>query len=140
MDIVRSLAAVVLALAPAAAGAGTPTIPKAFLGEWNADVSQCGKGTDESFLYIEPHRVSYWESSGPVRAAVARGRELALILELSGEGEAWLSATQFELSPDGNELVWETTSGDKFVRFRCPSSKERPNHSFKPNGNLIRFR
>ncbi|GHA77501.1 hypothetical protein GCM10007067_13680 [Lysobacter bugurensis] len=132
MDIVRTLAVLALALAPVIAAAGGSAIPHRFLGEWNPDVSQCGKGTDESLLYIEPRRVRFWESSGPVRAAVARGRELALILELSGEGEVWLSATQFDLSRDGNELVWETTSGEKFVRFRCPSAKERPNNSSKP--------
>ena len=132
MGICRILSIASVALVPTIADASTPSIPKPFLGEWSADLSQCGKGTDESFLYVEPRKVSFWESSGPVRAAVVRGRELALILELSGEGEVWLSATQFELSPDGNALIWEADSGTQLVRFRCPGSRERPNNSFKP--------
>ena len=120
-----------LILVPAIASAGIPTIPKEFLGEWNADLSQCGKGTEESFLMMEPHQVSFWESSGPVRAAIVLDRELALILELFGEGERWLSATQFELSADGKVLTWESSSGEKFVRFLCSTSRERPNNSFK---------
>ena len=115
-----------LALSTTISAANDPTIPKSFLGEWNADISQCGKGTDESFLLLEPHRVSFWESTGPVIAAFLRGNELALILELSGEGEVWLSATKFELSLDGSTLTSETIPGEEFVRYRCPTSASAP--------------
>ncbi|MFC0682864.1 hypothetical protein ACFFGH_33955 [Lysobacter korlensis] len=132
MKIVRLLSTAALLLVSASTAAHDAVIPGRFLGEWNADPSQCGKGTEDSFLLIEPRRVSYWESSGPVRAVVVRGRELALILELSGEGETWLSATQFELSEDGKQLSWERASGEPFVRFRCPSPRHRSNNSSKP--------
>ena len=132
MQAVKLLSTFALVLASASSAAHDSVIPDRFLGEWNADLSQCGKGTEDSFLLIEPRRVSYWESSGPVRAVVVRGQELALILELSGEGETWLSATQFELPQDGKQLAWEHASGEPFVRFRCPNPRQRSNNSSKP--------
>ena len=112
------------------AGAAEPVIPPAFVGEWNANPAKCGAREDESFLKIEPHYVYFWESSGPVRASVTRGRELALILELNGEGETWLSTHEFVLSAHGSMLV--TTGGtEHFKRYRC-ASRKRPNKSSKP--------
>ena len=111
-------------------GWAAPPIPRAFVGEWSKDPAKCGESGDESYLRIEAHRFQFWESSGPVRAAVTRGRELAVILELSGEGETWLDARNFVVSAHGSRLV-STTGGERFERFRC-SSGARPNNSSKP--------
>jgi hypothetical protein len=128
------LAILVVAFHPAlAASKNASVIPQQFRGEWHADPSSCGNGEDESFLFIGPRSVTYYESSGPVRAAVVRKRDLALILELSGEGDTWLDTAQFELSPDGKTLTSRVASGDEYIRHLCPNPQERPNKSFKPN-------
>ena len=98
------------------AWAGT-SIPSQFRGEWNEDLKQCGKGENDSFLYIERRKVTFWESQGPVRAAVVRGNELALILELTEPDGTWLETAQFELSADGTKLTSNTSSENNFVRF-----------------------
>ena len=129
LKIALSLAVALSLLLPVRGWAAAP-IPRAFLGEWSKDPAKCGNGGDESYLKIEPRRFQFWESSGPVRAAVTRGRELAVILELNGEGETWLDARQFVISAHGSRLV-STTGGERFERFRC-SSGARPNNSSKP--------
>jgi hypothetical protein len=115
-----------------AASERTQLIPQQFRGEWHAEVSRCGSGEDESFLLIGPTTVTYYESTGPVKAAVMRERALALIIELSGEGETWLATAEFELSPDGRMLTSHAVPGEEYVRYRCSSPQERPNNSFKP--------
>ena len=115
---------------PLEASEGAVVIPAQFRGEWHATLSRCGNSEDESFLFIGPHSVTYFESAGPAKAAVVRKRELALILELSGEGETWLHTEQFELSRDSNTLTSKAFPGESYVRHRCPS--ERSNNSFKP--------
>ena len=113
------------------AWAGT-SIPSQFRGEWNEDLKQCGKGEDDSFLYIERRKVTFWESAGPVRAAVVRGNRIALILELTEPDGTWLGTAQFELSADGTKLTSNTGSENEFVRYRCPHPDQRPNNSFNP--------
>jgi hypothetical protein len=133
MRVVQVFLTLLLALDSAAVWASPPTIPREFRGEWNQQVAQCGKGEDDSYLYLDARRVSFWESFGPVRAAVARGNNLALILELSEEAETWLTTAQFELSADGTKLISAPGTEEEFVRYRCPPKATRPNNSFKPN-------
>jgi hypothetical protein len=63
-----------------------------------------------------------------------RGDEIALIVELSGEGETWLATAKFKLSPDGRMLTDHTSiPGKEIVRYRCSEPVgTRPNSSFKP--------
>jgi hypothetical protein len=99
-------------------------VPDRFVGQWAGSLDDCGSDTDDLALRITPNHVSYWESGGPVKAVVVRGdHEIALILELTGEGETWLSAVTFKLSPDGLRLV-DTSSvpGQEVVRYRCTGS------------------
>ena len=130
MRLVTLVSVALASLLSSDAHAAGAVIPTAFVGEWNANPAKCGTREDESFLKIEPHHVYFWESSGPVRAAVARGRELALILELSGEGETWLSTHEFVLSAHGSMLV-ATGGAENLKRYRC-ASRKRPNNSSKP--------
>jgi hypothetical protein len=58
------------ALASSSVTAAPNTIPREFQGEWREDRANCGKERDESYLEIRPKAVSYYESSGPVQAAV----------------------------------------------------------------------
>jgi hypothetical protein len=131
MRVAVWIAGVTGVLVSSAAIAGSAVIPQEFRGEWREDPANCGKYRDESYLEVGRKTVSYYESSGPVQAAVARGRELALILILSGEGETWLATEFFEIAPDGSWLMTEGTP-EGYKRYRCPTEQERPNNSSKP--------
>ncbi len=130
--------AIVLALALAAPVSASSdsnvAVPARFVGNWAGSPAACGSDADDLVLRLTSRHISYWESTGPIRAAVARGDEIALIAELSGEGETWLSAIKFELSPDGRVLTDRiSVPGKEVVRYRCSGSiGARPNNSFKP--------
>ncbi len=117
------------------AGSDMTTVPDRFVGQWAGSPSSCGSDADDLTLHIAPHHITYWESDGPIKAVVVRGdTEIALIVELSGEGETWLSTAQFTLSQDGGQLIDNTTVlGKDLVRYRCSGSVgTRSNKSFKP--------
>lgn len=123
--MVRSLAITLLLVAlPALASDVLTTIPAQFLGTWTSSLEKCGSYGDDSMLRLESEHISYWESSGSVKTVVVReNNEIAMIAELSGEGETWLGTLQLKLSPDGSSLIDEyTVPGEQIVRYRCPSS------------------
>ena len=128
------LAIALLAPSPASTAADV-AVPERFLGAWASSPASCGSDADDLVLRLAPRHISYWESGGPVRSVVMRGDEIALIVELSGEGETWLAAAKFKLSPDGRMLTDNTSiPGKKIVRYRCSESVGTlPNSSFKPN-------
>ena len=96
------------------------TVPARFVGEWVADLKRCGTDRDDSRLRLDADRVRFHESGGPIRAVVARGEsEIALIAELSGEGETWLACHRFRLSADRERLI-DATGEAEFARYRCP--------------------
>src|SRR5690554_3101204 len=102
----------------AVAGSDMTTVPDRFVGHWTGSPDSCGSDADDLTLRIAPHHITYWESDGPIKAVVVRGdTDIALISELSGEGETWLSTAQFTLSKDGSQLLDNTTvPGKEFVR------------------------
>jgi hypothetical protein len=108
-------------------------IPDAFIGEWSANVAKCSLGADGSFLKIESHHIQIGEITGEVKAVVSRGRELAVILELTQRGKTWLSAQQFIVSAHGSRLL-STTGKVRFERSRCDSQSTRPNYSLEADG------
>jgi hypothetical protein len=119
------LAALCGAVPAASAAERLPGIPAPFQGLWMAQLRQCQAGpTDESWLRIEAGRISFYESSGPVLAVVARGSdEIAVITELSGEGSTWLHPLRLRLDGTGQRLELETTGVDGSVaRVRCPDA------------------
>uniref|UniRef100_UPI003F7EB286 hypothetical protein n=1 Tax=Xanthomonas sp. 0924 TaxID=2835534 RepID=UPI003F7EB286 len=120
-----------LALFPmllAHAGSGKTTVPDRFVGQWAGRAESCGSDADDLMLRIAPGHITYWESDGPIKAVVVRGdAEIALIVELSGEGETWLSTAQFTLSPDGMQLADTVTMpGKTLVRYKCPDAVRTP--------------
>jgi hypothetical protein len=121
-----------LLFSPALVGASEVVVPSRFVGEWANSREHCGSGSDDMELRISEDHVFHWESDGPILAIVVRGQsEIAFIAELSDEGETWLSAYSFKLSPDGLQLV-DTSSTSAIVRFKCPATAGRPsNTSFK---------
>lgn len=115
-------AVAVLAAAGPALAIGPTRVPPAFLGEWNYQLAACGKGTDDSRLFIRPNRLEFYESSGPILSVKAHSaRDITIKAQLSGEGETWTVDTRFRLSADGKQLSDVTDpNGPPFVRKRCP--------------------
>ena len=96
------------------------SVPQRFQGDWNADPQDCSADLSESQLLIAGAEIAFYESAGPIIAVVTRGdHEVALVSELSGEGENWLAYNLFRLSDDGMQLIDITENAD-FVRYRCP--------------------
>ena len=101
------------------------TIPDRFVGEWNARLKHCGTDLDDSRLRITADGIRFHESGGPVRAVVTQGEfDLALIVELSGEGSTWLAFEHFKLSADHTHLTDVTDNDSGLVRYRCPKKSQ----------------
>ncbi|WP_417475226.1 hypothetical protein [Luteimonas mephitis] len=118
------LLAIIAAGGSAVASESVDSMPDQFIGEWNADVADCGIGRNDSVLKVDANTISYWESVGFIQAIVVQGRrEVALIADMAGEGEEWLATAHFKLSEAGDELVSMDERGGEFVRYRCPRSE-----------------
>ena len=121
------LAVPALLLLPATVAAAdlVPAVPSQFIGEWNARLGDCGSGENDSALRIGKNRIEYYESDGPIKAIVSHGRyEIALVLELSGEGQTWIATEHFKLSAGGDRLTSVNQPGVGFVRYRCPAKRD----------------
>lgn len=116
-----ALALLVLSL-PSMAAELVARVPSQFIGRWVSSPAECGSDGDDLGLEIQAGKIFYYESNGPLVAIVTREpREIALIAELSGEGQTWLVAVQFRLSPEEDKLIDDTTlPGKELVRHRCP--------------------
>lgn len=97
-------------------------VPREFQGEWNLRTADCGSALNDSVLKLQSQKISYYETSGPIRAVLARGRELALLAELSGEGQTFVHAAQFRLSQDGRTLIDELST-PQLRRYRCSARR-----------------
>ena len=96
----------------------TDTVPDRFRGEWNTETAACG--TDhESRLVLDADAVRFHESSGPVTSVVDAGDELAITVQLAGEGEATSRRYRYRLGANGNAL---TDLDAALSRTRCPST------------------
>ena len=96
-------------------------MPAAFVGEWNIDPADCGTSRNDSRLRIEPTRIAWWESSGPVtRVTVHADNDIEVRARLTGEGESWDSNTRFALQ-GRDTLVATDARGGTVTRERCPA-------------------
>ena len=87
-------------------------IPAPFLGFWSEDC----ESKNVSDMRIDERKIAFYESDGPVISAVTEGkRKIALIAELTGEGETRLATMFFELSENQQRL----TMDGNYVRTRC---------------------
>ena len=78
----------------------------------------------ESTLRIFEDEIHFYASHGPILGVATEGeRELALIIEATGEGSTWLDIRKFELSADANELTDVTVGRYPNTRLRCPASE-----------------
>ena len=130
-----------LAAQPLAAGVLVPAVPDSFVGHWAGSPSACDSEFDDLRLHISSEHISYWESEGPILAVVVRGRELALISELSGEGRTWLATSKFTISAHGGLLSDSYSApGQRIVRYKCPETDavQRPNSSLKRTDQSLR--
>jgi hypothetical protein len=104
------------------AGGDIATVPAAFIGEWNSDPKDCGKGHGEGTLTIEAHRIFFYESGGPIEAVTMKEpRLIQIAAKLTGEGETWTDVTSFRLSADGKTLTDASVPGEEnpMSRTRC---------------------
>ena len=109
---------------PSPASERVTAVPTQFIGNWGSNRANCGKPADDLALRIQDGRISYIDSSGPLKAIVTSGHfDLALIIELSGEGQTWLAIEQFSLSKDGATLTDQLPP--KTVRYRCKARAVR---------------
>lgn len=130
--MISVLATASLALSLAAmTSTESQSVPDPFVGSWAGSAASCGSDADDLALRIDKKRIVYWASQGPIIAVVSRGTdEVALIADLTGEGQTWLATAKLTLSADGSRLIDSTTvPGTEVVRFRCQPVAEaaRPN-------------
>ena len=99
----------------------TDSIPEEFHGTWASDASHCNK-LHELNLRIGPTSLNFWESSGEAISIVIKDkRELAMILDFSGEGEEWIGFVHFRISEDGNLLedIEKLHLENRITRVKC---------------------
>ena len=112
--------AFLLAEASIAAAEIHDAVPRQFQGLWAASAAQCSAPSTESKLVISEKRIEFYESHGPILTVVSDGEfELALTLELSGEGQTWPETRQFRLSEDRQTLTDVTGRRQLMTRVRC---------------------
>ena len=107
-------------------------MPVQFQGTWSAD---CDDEESTSILEIGKNTISYYESSGSIKAAIQRGDlEVATISELAGEGQAWLSLAKFRLT-NGNKTLLDVTDESKsaFARSKCEAGQVEESASPDPS-------
>ena len=92
------------------------SVPEQFRGTWAADAAACSTPGHESRLAIGATDVEFHESAGPITAVASGGNQLAVTVQLSGEGDTWSDTYGFELSDDGQALF--ATDGG-LARQRC---------------------
>lgn len=93
-------------------------VPAQFQGLWNASLEQCSNTSSDGRMVIEPNFIRFYESSGPIVEVKTRGDdEVALTVELSGEGSTWTDTDYYQLFDGGSSIV---RNGDpRSIRYRC---------------------
>jgi hypothetical protein len=124
--MIRSFTLILILVAVSATAAEQQrAVPARFQGEWNTNLEHCGTDLNDSRLKISTDRIQFYESGGPVRTVVTQGDfDLALIAEMSGEGETWLSYRHFRLSADHTYMTDVTDKDFALVRYRCPKDSK----------------
>jgi len=97
------------------------SIPTIFQGKWTSSLKDCGTDHETNLEIFENH-ISFFESDGPVISIVTKQKnELALIIELTGEGDEWLSFVHFKINNKNNQLtdITDPYEKNKLIRHRC---------------------
>jgi hypothetical protein len=116
-----------LACSVASAAETRATIPKQFVGFWGSNLKSCQDADGEGrAIHIEPQRIRFYESTGKVLAVATKGElELALILELRGEGGTWIESLQYRLSADKSKMTDVTGRQNRMVLVRCDKLNQK---------------
>jgi len=98
------------------------SIPAAFRGEWNGDLSACGTGLSDTRLRVSEKKLQFYESDAEVKSAkIISSRAIEISALFTGEGETWNSELKLALSRSGNDLTIQM-GGDDFTRIKCPTT------------------
>jgi hypothetical protein len=112
----------ILALsATTAAGAveGVREVPRQFRGVWAATLADCANDFSDTQMVVTANRLRSVVSEGLVKAAAINGDlDLAIILEVSAEGELFMQALQLKLSKDHRELTVYPAGASGTTRVR----------------------
>jgi len=92
------------------------TVPDQFQGDYAADGAACSSTGHVTALTIATSRIEFHESSGDITGVEARGNDIDITAELTGEGETREATYSFRLSEDGQTLT-DTVNG--LARQRC---------------------
>lgn len=101
-------------------------IPRAFWGEYNDRLEDCGIGNNDSTLGISRDHLEFHESTGELREMIRHSDGTVTVLaEHHGEGQTWTSVYQLRLSADRSRLTVihpQTSEMEQFEfsRLRCP--------------------
>lgn len=110
-----------------------PAIPQAFLGEWTANLEECGSPRSESRLILEAHHAIFFSSTAEVVELQAENpRRIRLSLRFAptgeaatghGDGEAlpFIRQRRYLLSSDLSRLQDISQGEQGLIRKRCPS-------------------
>lgn len=108
------------ASAPDPVQPGRGVVPIAFQGEWNADLSACGSGTNDSRLDIGTDTIRFYESGGRIKSvSVWDSGDVTLLADITRDGQTTEGAYTYRLSADGLTL---TDLNGGLTRQKCPSS------------------
>lgn len=97
------------------------SIPEPFIGVWDYAEGRCMASSDLR-MEIEPQRITFYESVGTVEEVTPRGEdEVAVALDMEGEGETWENTLLLTLSDDGEILTPQDAGGadNPMPRKRC---------------------
>lgn len=88
------------------------TVPSAFTGEWNTNLSNCKSQGGDGILSISSKQISFYESSGQVQDILLKGpHDIIITALLSGEGDTWTQSIHLKLSENDNNTLVDITDG-----------------------------
>ena len=126
MDFIRLASSVALMLAASSAAAAADaapqrTIPTAFHGRWEDNVSGCANVESNRRIVIDATTISYYEDGDTVVSVTARGPDLIdLVVDYENyDGSERLNRTLI-LSDAGETLTFSYADGAQYVNYRCP--------------------
>ena len=96
-------------------------VPEKFWGKWASTAENCLKSHVQS-VEIGPASLEFSKSSGiPISIVLRDQKELALIVDFTGEGNEWLGFVHYEISDDGKMLadILNSYAGNGFTRIKC---------------------
>lgn len=95
-------------------------MPEPFRGVWLDTPQHCKDELSDTYLKVEAGMLTFYESSGVVRAIDQRGpRQITVSAQMKEEGERWNATFEFLLSEDGQKLVDITEPHHPLDRVKC---------------------